>query len=408
MSGVRSTLAIWGLQGTNALSRLTGRGKGTVAGGRVGLALEPRLLASTSHGRRVALVSGTNGKTTTTALLAAALGADGARVATNATGSNMPAGHVAALVGDRGAKRVVLEVDEGYLEAVLHDTEAEVVVLLNLSRDQLDRMSEVRMLAERWHRALVSDTTRVLANADDPLVAFAARDAAAVTWVAAGLAWKDDATGCPVCGSRIAFVEEHWACTSCAFARPQPTWRLEGSVAVGPFGSVPLDLALPGRFNLDNALLALAASVEMGIELTVAARALGEVRDVAGRFVTTTFAGATVRMMLAKNPAGWSALLDLVADASAPVVVAINARVADGFDPSWLWDVPFARLAGRTVVATGDRWRDLSLRLHYAGVDHRATEDRREAVRLAAHDSSGGVVDVIGNYTAFGEMLVDR
>jgi len=405
---VRTAVAIWGLRGTNALSRLTGRGKGTVAGGRVGLALEPKLVALMAHGRRVALVSGTNGKTTTTALLAAALGADGARVATNATGSNMPAGHVAALVGDRRAARVVLEVDEGYLDAVLQDTQAEVVLLLNLSRDQLDRMSEVRMLAERWHRALQSVATSVIANADDPLVVFAARDAVSVTWVAAGLAWRADATGCPVCGSQIIFADGAWACATCAFARPQPSWSLAGTEAEGPSGSVALHLALPGRFNLDNALLALAASCEMGIELGAAATALGSVHDVAGRFITTQFAGSMVRMMLAKNPAGWSALLDLVADSADPVVVAINARVADGFDPSWLWDVPFARLAGRRVVATGDRWRDLSVRLRYAGVAHEVAEDRQEAVRLAANDSNGGVVDVIGNYTAFGEMLRDR
>ncbi|HXZ62164.1 MAG TPA: DUF1727 domain-containing protein, partial [Acidimicrobiales bacterium] len=110
------------------------------------------------------------------------------------------------------------------------------------------------------------------------------------------------------------------------------------------------------------------------------------------------------RLMLAKNPAGWDELLDLVAESDAPVVVSINARVADGADPSWLWDVPYERLTGRTVVATGDRVRDLSVRLQYAGVAHRTEPDPVHAVALAAAGTDR-VVDVIGNYTAFHDLL---
>jgi lipid II isoglutaminyl synthase (glutamine-hydrolysing) len=98
----------------------------------------------------------------------------------------------------------------------------------------------------------------------------------------------------------------------------------------------------------------------------------------------------------------------------APLVVSINARVADGADPSWLWDVPYERLAGRRVVATGDRYRDLSVRLQYAGVDHVTEADPVVAVAAARGDSlegrgggddGGVVIDVIGNYTAFYDLL---
>jgi UDP-N-acetylmuramyl tripeptide synthase len=108
--------------------------------------------------------------------------------------------------------------------------------------------------------------------------------------------------------------------------------------------------------------------------------------------------------MLAKNPAGWSELLDLVGNDDGPIVISINARTADGADPSWLWDVPFERLGSRVVVATGDRCRDLSVRLHYAGVAHVMEVDPLAAVR-SAHDGDGAPVDVIGNYTAFDELL---
>jgi UDP-N-acetylmuramyl tripeptide synthase len=127
---------------------------------------------------------------------------------------------------------------------------------------------------------------------------------------------------------------------------------------------------------------------------------------VAGRFTTRVGGGVRTRLMLAKNPAGWSELLDLVGKDDGPIVISINARTADGADPSWLWDVPFERLSARVVVATGDRCRDLSVRLHYAGVAHVMEVDPLEAVRRAhGDDVEDARVDVIGNYTAFDELL---
>jgi UDP-N-acetylmuramyl tripeptide synthase len=131
------------------------------------------------------------------------------------------------------------------------------------------------------------------------------------------------------------------------------------------------------------------------------------VEEVAGRFTVRSFGDVRARLMLAKNPAGWDELLELVSGGEAPLVVSINARVADGADPSWLWDVPFERLAGRPVVATGDRYRDLSVRLQYAEVAHTTEPNPAEAV-VAAADGSPDVVDVIGNYTAFNDLLEAR
>ena len=193
-----------------------------MAGGRAGLRLDPRLLEHLSAGRQVALVTGTNGKTTTTRLLMVGLGATGDAVVSNETGSNMPPGHVAALVGT-DAPRAVLETDEVYLPRVLTSTAAAAVILLNLSRDQLDRTNEVRMVAGRWRAALAAAPhTHVVANADDPLVAWGAGAARDVHWVAAGLRWQHDAVGCPSCEGRIEFTEGGWSCANCGFARPVP------------------------------------------------------------------------------------------------------------------------------------------------------------------------------------------
>jgi len=418
---VRSRIAVVTTRAVNAMSRRLGRGHGTVAGGRSGLRVDPQLLQHLSAGRAVALVTGTNGKTTTTRLLAAALEADGAAVVSNETGSNMPPGLVAALAGNRRATRAVLEVDEIYLPRVLAATKPSTVVLLNLSRDQLDRTNEVRMVAGTWRAALAAAPhVMVVANADDPLVVWSAGAAAKVRWVAAGLGWQLDAVGCPSCQGRIAFTGDgSWACvTGCGFARPEPTATLTATDHGTTFHGIwadgrshELKLALPGRFNHANALMAAVAAETQGIAIDDGFSAMAAVGDVAGRFTVHEVGGVRARLMLAKNPAGWSELLDLVREDDGPVVISINARTADGADPSWLWDVPFERLVNRVVVATGDRCRDLSVRLHYAGVSHQVEEDPVLAVRMASENGDGAgadhdyAVDAIGNYTAFNDLL---
>ena len=377
-----------------------------MAGGRVGLWLDPHLLSELTAEKTVVLVSGTNGKTTTTALVAAAMTQSIGSVASNTTGSNMPPGHVAALSAEPDASAVVLEVDESYLGQVLPATRASVAELLNLSRDQLDRTNEVRMIAERWRAALATaPTVTVVANADDPLVVFAAGTAAHVVWVSAGLVWSDDATACPTCSGRISFQPDgSWACDRGDLARPEITWWLDGNRARGPEESIALEVQLPGEFNRSNALIALVAAVSAGAEVERAARGIATVTAVAGRFHLIRGARGSTRVMLAKNPAGWTALLDLVAEDDHPVVVGINARTADGLDPSWLFDVPFQRLKGRRVVATGDRWRDLSVRLHYAEVEHLVEPEPIAAIALAHVDASDAA-DFIGNYTAFQDVM---
>ena len=414
----RARAAVVAARVVNALSRHLGAGSGTVAGGHAGLAVDPKLLEHLAAGRRVALVSGTNGKTTTTRLLAVALEGSLGPVATNSTGSNMPTGHVTALATAPPCAPAVLEVDEGYLPGLVKALAPEVVVLLNLSRDQLDRTSEVRMVANRWRRALSGalPAKAVVANADDPLVVWAASAAATATWVGAGLSWRQDAVGCPACAGRIEFATQGsggWAC-SCGFARPPIDVALDGDEIVLAGGSrYRLVLALPGRFNRANAVMAASAAGALGVGWEESLRRLGAVDEVAGRFSVVEAGGCTARVMLAKNPAGWRELLDLVSPGDLPVVVGINARVADGKDPSWLWDVPFEQLRGRQVVATGERCRDLSVRLRYAEVAHRTVRDEVAALRAATMarpagrpGAADGVdVDFVGNYTAFTDVL---
>ena len=461
----RAHLAALAGAGVGALSRVTGRGGGSVVGGHVILALEPKALARFSAGRRVVLVSGTNGKTTTTKLLARALSSAGREeVITNATGANLSTGLAATLASGRPGATAVLEVDEAWLGLVAGEVEPAAIVLLNLSRDQLDRNNEVRQVAERWRRACgaLRPGSVVVANADDPLVVWAAAVAADVRWVGAGLTWTSDACGCPRCGGEVHFgggpqpaskeqarrraAPGGWRCASCGFARPDPViwladddltgrdrdaghvdqvnldridlpganlpdadirelgaaWAGHAGYAVEASGVVhEVALRLPGRCNQANAVVVLAAATSLGYGASGVLSAMAEVEEVAGRYATVRSGGTTARLLLAKNPAGWAEVFTMLTPPPGPVVVAINARTADGQDPSWLWDVPFERLRGRPVVATGERYLDLAVRLHYAEVEHACDPGLLSAIAA----SGPGRADVVANYTAFHQVL---
>ena len=380
-------------------SRKLGRGEGSVIGGRVTLALDPRSLAFLAAGRTTALVSGTNGKTTTTAMLTAALSTAG-DVVTNDAGSNMFGGMVGAL-SRSDARLVVLETDEAHLPKTMTATKPRLILLLNLTRDQLDRVSEVRMLAAKWRDAVRETNAIVVANADDPMVVWAAQAASKVIWAEGGGLWRLDAASCPQCGSEIVWNDGDWACVQCDLRRPQPHAEFTNRVPQTAELRLRIDLNIPGDINKHNAVLALTGSIVLGADPAKAAQATREVRSPGGRFILTSIGGVSVRLLLAKNPAGWAESLRITGNDDNPVVVAINARIQDGRDPSWLWDVPFEQLANRFVVATGDRGRDLAVRLQYAGVDHKFVSDLTAAVKRANTERPGTTIDVVGNYSAF-------
>ena len=384
------------------VSRLTGRGDGSVIGGVIALRLEPGLLGMLAAGRQVVLVTGTNGKTTTTRLITAALQSLGQPVASNAFGANMEAGLAAALGQQPDAPFAVLETDEKYVPSVLAATGARVLALLNLSRDQMDRAAEIWLLARRWRDAIAdAPDCRVVANADDPLIAWAAAAAKQVTWVAAGQRWREDSWCCPECGSHLNRDDADWRCGECGFARPPVSWVLDGQYAVDSAGRRhELGLALPGRANRANAVVALAVAETFGIDPARALPKLREVTSVAGRYTTVRRGGRDVRLLLAKNPAGWLEAFDVLEPAPVPVLLAVNARGPDGRDTSWLWDVDYRHLRGRRVFVAGERRLDLAVRLEADGVGFELVDNVDSAVGL----TSGDRLDVIANYTAFQQI----
>ncbi|TQF06717.1 DUF1727 domain-containing protein [Kitasatospora acidiphila] len=396
----RSKLAVTAGRMAAAASKSIGRGSGSVIGGKVALKLDPDLLARLADHLDVVLVSATNGKTTTTRLIAEALRAAGP-VVSNALGANMPAGITSALAGGSDARYGVIEVDEKYLAGVARDTSPKAIALLNLSRDQLDRAAETRMLAEKWREGLQNTEAVIIANADDPLVTWAASSCQRVVWVAAGQAWKEDAWSCPSCGGVMQRPGDDWYCQECGFRRPQPHWALQGHHVIDPNGSAwPIQLQLPGRANLANATSSAAVAAVFGVSPQVALERMQSVTAVAGRYDVVNFRGRDVRLLLAKNPAGWLETFSLIDGPPAPVILSVNAMDADGTDTSWLWDVDYERLAGHPVFVMGQRKLDLAVRLEVAGLQFQVVESAEEAVQMAPP----GRIEAIANYTAFQQL----
>ncbi len=395
----RTRVAVAAGRATAWASRATRRGAGTHLSGRVMLGLDHELLAELGGGRRVALVSATNGKTTTTRFLRAAIESTGQAVASNHTGANMNAGLAAALAAaPDDVDTAILEVDERWLRRVVDPLDPELLVLGNLSRDQLDRFGEVRSVAEQWRRVCEArPDMHVIANASDPHVAWAAAPAR-TTWVDLGRGWRADAATCPACGELLTWSDDDRYSCSCGFATPETPNRLDGDTLVLGEEKIPLSLSVPGHWNVLNAALAVVAARHFGVPAAAAAEAASRVTTVAGRYAVHRLAdGRNARVILAKNPAGWSEVLGYLSGRDTGVVIAVNAHLADGRDPSWLWDVPFELLRGMPVVASGERALDVAVRLEYGDVECVVEPDPTRAAQRVA----GADVHIVASYTQF-------
>ncbi|APT91731.1 UDP-N-acetylmuramyl peptide synthase [Corynebacterium phocae] len=402
----RSALATVAAKAATAASRASGRGAGGMIGGLVAGAIDPKIMASLAGGRPSVLVTGTNGKSTTTRMLAAALRTR-YPVATNEGGDNMDAGIISALLAGKDASHVVLEVDELHVPHVADMISPTALVLLNLSRDQLDRVGEINKI-ERALRACVEahPDMLVIANCDDVLMTSVAYDAKNVVWVSAGAGWLGDSVASPRSSGQIIHEGSHWydikpMGDGRTFSRPEPDWVVtEGGIG-SPGGDAELNLTLPGRANRGNATQAIAAAVTaFDVPLDAAIAATEKVDDVAGRYSTITWNGREIRLLLAKNPAGWQEALSMVDRSADGLVIAVNGQEADGVDMSWLWDVRFEDFEGVEVKAAGERGTDLAVRLVYADISHELIPSPLKAIAACPE----GRIEVLANYTAFRDL----
>jgi UDP-N-acetylmuramyl tripeptide synthase len=270
----------------------------------------------------------------------------------------------------------------------------------------MDRAAEIWLLARRWREALANAPgCRVVANADDPLIAWAASSARQATWVAAGQRWREDSWCCPHCGAHLQRNGDDWSCKECGLRRPPVSWMLDGDEVIDPTGRpTRLGLALPGRANKSNAVIALAVAEAFGVHISQALGELRKVTSVAGRYTQVQRRGCDIRLLLAKNPAGWLEALDVMAPAPTPILLSVNAQGPDGKDTSWLWDVDFRRLRGRHVLVGGERKLDLAVRLEADVVAFKLVNDIDEAVDAALTVAPN--LEVLANYTAFQQYRV--
>ena len=416
------------------LSRAAGRGGGTTLPGKLVWKLDPGALdglaADLRHG--VALVSATNGKTTTTAMASAIL-SPSRRLAWNHSGANLASGVASTLLTARDAELGLLEVDEFVLPEVIRRTHPRVVALGNLFRDQLDRYGELEHIAERWRAAVTAlgPETTLVVNADDPLVATLADDHGAVVRFgvddpsrARPLQHAADSKYCVRCGHPYRYDAAYvghlgaYRCEACGHARPPLDVAARGIEPAGlegisftlatPDGSAPVRLAVPGLYNVYNALSAASLCLALGLALDEIVAGLERFRAAFGRFERFVVGERTVLLLLIKNPAGANEALRTLEDGGVQrtIVVALNDRIADGRDVSWIWDVDFEPLLQQVerLVATGERAAELGLRFTYGGLPR----DRLELVpgleaaldRGLALTPPGGELVVLPTYTA--------
>jgi UDP-N-acetylmuramyl tripeptide synthase len=395
-----------------AAIRASGRGQGTTLPGLLAERCAPGIAARrAARLERVVLVTGTNGKTTTTAMLAAALAASGRRVASNAIGSNLYRGLATALLAaGRATQDAVLEVDEAVLATAVQQLRPRLVVLLNLTRDQLDRYHEVGGLARRWRAAAAAldPGAMVVANGGEPPTAWVAQAAPSALLVrVTGAGPGRDHAGCPACGSLLSQAgPERYGCGHCGWVPGPVSVRVQrdGHHAsldgLGGSWSIRLPLASDGC-ALDAAA-AWAAATRLGVDPAAALATIAGIGTVQGRYATCCWRGVRVRLLLAKNPAGWDETLSAADDRRRAAVVAVNAGIPDGRDTSWLWDVDMTRLRDRPLVtATGQRAEDVALRLEVAGVACRIVQPLAAAIQRAGGRPGQREVDLFADYTSF-------
>jgi UDP-N-acetylmuramyl tripeptide synthase len=436
LAGVRLALEIALARAAGGLSRLAGRGAGTTLPGKLLVAVDPgaihKLASRLPAG--AALLSATNGKTTSTAMAAEILGPR-YRLAHNSSGSNLVSGIASALVRSHGAELGLFEVDEAALPEVARRLSPRALCLGNLFRDQLDRYGELELVAERWRAAVRSLPTgaALAVNADDPRVGDLAHERRERTLTFGvddsaqarpSLQHAADSKYCLRCGRPYTYIAAYvghlgdYRCPHCGHARPGLDLAARSIELHGLEGTSfdlatvaetrRVNLALPGLYNVYNALAAAGLCLALDLSLDEIGAGLERSRPAFGRFERIDLGGKSLLLLLIKNPAGANEVIRTLVDAGLPslALVALNDAIADGRDISWIWDVDFEPLLGglERVVVTGDRAAELALRFKYGGLAASAIEVVPELDRALDRGLEltppGGELVVLPTYTA--------
>lgn len=403
-------------------------GHGSTWPGHIALTINPKFIRQLlNHSKtKVILVAGTNGKTTTSKLIAHILEKNGKQVLQNASGANLLNGIASTLIlnaagdGKLGHDYAIFEIDENTLPPMLQELTPDYVVLLNLFRDQLDRYGEVNTIAGKWREAIThlsKDVTLIL-NADDPQIAYLDYDKTLNTkfFSCKDLAKKSnkpqehavDSAYCPRCGTKLHFKTNtfshlgDWSCEACKLKRPTP------DVLDFPF------YPLPGLYNKYNTNAAALLTKTLGFTDQTIIQALHDFKPAFGRQETITVDGKQLRIFLSKNPTGFNESLRTIKELGAKhMLLVLNDRIPDGKDVSWIWDTDLENLLDgtETITVSGDRVYDMALRVKHTkkftfpSSKFIAHETLKEALKTSIHAlQPNQTLYVLPTYTAMLEI----
>lgn len=376
------------------ISRFFNAGSGSTWPGHIALSLNPNFIKKIleKNNLKVILVAGTNGKTTTGKLIQTILEKNGKKVFQNTSGANLLNGIVSSLIssssllGKIDKDYAIFEIDENTLPQILKEiNNPNYVIILNLFRDQLDRYGEVNTIARKWSKAIenLNEKTTLILNADDPQVAFLGLlsqgdvSAPPLRWknnvIFFGLKDKkittsilqhaSDSTYCPNCGEKLAYDNVYfshlgnWKCKKCNYMHPKKI-----------FTTSPI-YPLPGNYNEYNTNAAVLLAQSLGFSRVKIASSLKDFKPAFGRQELLNINGKKVQIFLSKNPTSLNESLRTITNLNARnLVIALNDKIPDGRDVSWIWDVDFEDFPSqfKNIVVSGDRAYDMGLRLKYA------------------------------------------
>lgn len=432
---LRFYLAVFVGRVIQSMLRLIGKSAGGTWPGEIALIICPHFISCLNHDSfRLVVVAGTNGKTTTGKMIQTVLSKNSFGIRVNETGANLLNGLVSVFLSHPLVLKhpivYVFEVDEAALPHVLHVMTPEVLVLLNIFRDQLDRYGEIRSVVSLWKKSIeiLSPKTTIIANADDPSIAYVAGfHTGKVQYF--GLEdpllfqnKKEHATDslyCPKCFRRLTYQGIYyshlgiWTCGNCGNIHPEVELR-----------SRDVKSPLIGTYNIYNTLAAVLASSVLGITHSNASDALSSFIPAFGRMETISYKSRPVMVLLSKNPTGFNQSLQVaLKNNPSSILFVLNDRIPDGTDVSWIYDVEFESLvrdehvikkrdkhamSERKIFVSGDRVYDMALRLQYAGVSMESIfsyESLHNAIEeLILQSKEGEKLWILATYSAMLEV----
>lgn len=390
-------------------------GEGSTWPGHIALKLNPNFIEDivNKSKTKIILVAGTNGKTTTARLITSVIRENNKTYLQNKAGANLINGLASTLItgasanGTLNKNYLIFESDENALSEIAKKTNPDYIIILDLFRDQLDRYGELNTVADKWKKGFgrLNDKTRLILNADDPLVSSLAKNIKAKI-LYFGLDEKGastpkhgaDSIYCPNCGNKLNYKRVffshlgEWECPKCGLKRPK--------INLSDLSNNPL----PGTYNKYNGLAASLFALEEGFSKKTIENSFKNFTPAFGRQEKLSYKGKSVQIFLSKNPTSFNESLQTIKELGGKnLLIVLNDRIPDGLDVSWIWDINFEDILTKefNLAVSGDRVYDMAIRLKYAGFFTHTEEVLKKAIdKMAETLEKDETLFILPNYSA--------